>query len=112
MLDIFNQAPGELRLKKSGNSPRADGTALSLNPSGGASGGGSGGDRGNGTGTGVASFDPAGYTRHALAELNNLFDNPNANREDASNAYLVMQANIHVTQVSLLHCRIVRAHRY
>jgi len=44
------------------------------------------------------SFDPAGFARNALAELHNLFDNPNANREDASNAYLVMQANIHVTQ--------------
>ncbi|KAG8873863.1 hypothetical protein FRB98_008757 [Tulasnella sp. 332] len=83
VLDIFAQAPQELRLRKSGNSPRADGTsALSL----------------NGVPSSGPSFDPAGFARNALAELHNLFDNPNANREDASNAYLVMQANIHVTQ--------------
>ncbi|KAG9001359.1 hypothetical protein FRB93_012135 [Tulasnella sp. JGI-2019a] len=83
VLEIFSQAPQELQLRKSGNSPRADGTsALSL----------------NGVPASGPSFDPAGFARNALAELNNLFDNPNANREDASNAYLVMQANIHVTQ--------------
>ncbi|KAG8893695.1 hypothetical protein FRC01_013412 [Tulasnella sp. 417] len=46
----------------------------------------------------AADFDGAGFTQAAIAEVNQLFDNPNANREDAGNAFLVMQANIYVTQ--------------
>lgn len=40
--------------------------------------------------------------RHAtFAEVKDMFDNPHASRENALNPYLVMQANIYVTQVSI-----------
>jgi len=40
----------------------------------------------------------AGFTEGAFAEIKEFFDSPNANRENASNPFLVMQANVYVTQ--------------
>lgn len=45
------------------------------------------------------SYDSPGYTKATFAEVKDFFDNPNASRANASNAYLVMQANLYVTQV-------------
>lgn len=41
-------------------------------------------------------------SRHAtFLEVRNFFDNPHASRANASNAFLVMQANLYVTQVCI-----------
>ncbi|KAG8897689.1 hypothetical protein FRB99_008002, partial [Tulasnella sp. 403] len=50
------------------------------------------------SGVNFADFGGAGFTEGAFAELKEFFDSPNANRENASNPFLVMQANIYVTQ--------------
>jgi hypothetical protein len=42
-----------------------------------------------------------GFQQATRAEVKDFFDNPNASRENALNPYLVMQANLYVTQVSL-----------
>ncbi|KAG8936391.1 hypothetical protein FRC02_002615 [Tulasnella sp. 418] len=39
-----------------------------------------------------------GFTKHAFAEVKEYFDNPTVSREAASNPFLVMQANLYVTQ--------------
>ena len=41
----------------------------------------------------------AGFRQATFAEVRELFDNPKASRTNASNPFLVMQANIYVTQV-------------
>jgi hypothetical protein len=41
------------------------------------------------------------FRQTAFAEVREFFDNPKASRENALNPYLVMQANIYVTQVRL-----------
>lgn len=46
-----------------------------------------------------ASYDSPGFTKATFAEVKDFFDNPNASRANASNPYLVMQANLYVTQV-------------
>jgi hypothetical protein len=43
----------------------------------------------------------SGFRRATFAEVKDFFDNPNASRENASNAFLVMQANILITQVGV-----------
>lgn len=40
----------------------------------------------------------AGFRQATFAEVKDFFDNPNASRENALNPFLVMQANIYVTQ--------------
>ena len=45
-------------------------------------------------------YGGAGFRQAAFTEVKDFFDNPNANRENASNHFLVMQANLYVTQVS------------
>lgn len=40
----------------------------------------------------------AGFRQATFAEVKDMFDNPHASRENALNPYLVMQANIYVTQ--------------
>jgi hypothetical protein len=45
----------------------------------------------------------SGFRRAIFAEVKDFFDNPSASRENASNAFLVMQANILVTQVGVLN---------
>lgn len=42
----------------------------------------------------------AGFRQATFAEVRELFDNPKASRTNASNPFLVMQANLYVTQVS------------
>jgi hypothetical protein len=49
-------------------------------------------------------YSQTGYPTSAFAELEEFFGNPNAPRDFASNPFLVMQANIYVTQVKLLDC--------
>ena len=50
----------------------------------------------------------AGFRQATFAEVRELFDNPKASRTNASNPFLVMQANIYVTQVrSACHTDIV-----
>lgn len=44
----------------------------------------------------------AGFRQATFAEVRELFDNPKASRANASNPFLVMQANIYVTQVRLV----------
>jgi hypothetical protein len=45
------------------------------------------------------SCDNPNFTKSTFAEVKDFFDNPNASRANASNPYLVMQANLYVTQV-------------
>jgi len=44
----------------------------------------------------------AGFRQATFAEVKDFFDNPNASRANALNPFLVMQANLYVTQVSIL----------
>ncbi|TFK52198.1 hypothetical protein OE88DRAFT_1678200 [Heliocybe sulcata] len=43
-------------------------------------------------------FGGAGFRQATFAEVKDFFDNPNASRANASNPFLVMQANLYVTQ--------------
>jgi hypothetical protein len=43
----------------------------------------------------------AGFRQATFAVVKDMFDNPHASRENALNPYLVMQANLYVTQASL-----------
>ncbi|TDL22105.1 hypothetical protein BD410DRAFT_266276 [Rickenella mellea] len=43
-------------------------------------------------------YGGAGFRQATFAEVKDFFDNPNASRANASNAFLVMQANLYVTQ--------------
>ncbi|KAL5501653.1 hypothetical protein ACEPAH_8913 [Sanghuangporus vaninii] len=45
-----------------------------------------------------AELGGAGFRQATFAEVKDFFDNPNASRANAMNAFLVMQANIYVTQ--------------
>ena len=45
-------------------------------------------------------YGGASFRQATFAEVKDFFDNPNASRVNASNAFLVMQANLYVTQVS------------
>lgn len=46
-----------------------------------------------------SEFGGAGFRQATFAEVKDFFDNPNTSRVNASNAFLVMQANLYVTQV-------------
>lgn len=46
-----------------------------------------------------AELGGAGFRQATFAEVKDFFDNPNASRANAMNAFLVMQANLYVTQV-------------
>lgn len=52
-----------------------------------------------------AEFGGAGFRQATFAEVKDFFDNPKASRANALNPFLVMQANIYVTQVNH-YCRI------
>lgn len=41
----------------------------------------------------------AGFRQATFAEVREFFDNPKASRANATNPFLVMQANLYVTQV-------------
>ncbi|OSX60017.1 hypothetical protein POSPLADRAFT_1148942 [Postia placenta MAD-698-R-SB12] len=43
-------------------------------------------------------YGGAGFRQATFAEVKDFFDNPNASRENALNPFLVMQANVYVTQ--------------
>lgn len=51
-------------------------------------------------------YGGAGFRQATFAEVKDFFENPHASRANALNPFLVMQANIYVTQVILL-CRAV-----
>ena len=53
----------------------------------------------NGSG-GIPDYGGPGFRQATFAEVKDFFDNPNASRANASNPFLVMQANLYVTQVS------------
>jgi hypothetical protein len=44
-------------------------------------------------------FGGPGFRQATFAEVKDFFDNPNASRANALNPFLVMQANLYVTQV-------------
>lgn len=44
-------------------------------------------------------YGGAGFRQTTFAEVKDFFDNPKASRENALNPFLVMQANLYVTQV-------------
>lgn len=44
-------------------------------------------------------YGGAGFRQATFAEVKDFFDNPNASRANALNPFLVMQANMYVTQV-------------
>lgn len=46
--------------------------------------------------------DGAGFRQATFAVVKDMFDNPHASRENALNPYLVLQANLYVTQASCL----------
>ena len=46
-----------------------------------------------------AEYGGAGFRQATFAEVKDFFDNPNASRANALNPFLVMQANLYVTQV-------------
>lgn len=50
-----------------------------------------------------AEYGSAGFRQATFAEVKDFFDNPKASRENALNPFLVLQANLYVTQVSC-HC--------
>lgn len=45
-------------------------------------------------------YGGAGFRQATFAEVKDFFDNPNASRANALNPFLVMQANLYVTQAS------------
>ena len=49
-------------------------------------------------------YGGAGFRQATFAEVKDFFDNPNASRANALNPFLVMQANLYVTQVSAVAC--------
>ncbi|KAG2057828.1 hypothetical protein BDR06DRAFT_162916 [Suillus hirtellus] len=51
-----------------------------------------------------AECDGAGFRQATFAEVKDFFENPKASRANALNPFLVMQANLYVTQVSS-HCK-------
>jgi hypothetical protein len=46
-----------------------------------------------------SEYGGAGFRQATFAEVKDFFDNPNASRVNALNPFLVMQANLYVTQV-------------
>ena len=50
---------------------------------------------------GHAEFGGPGFRQAAFTEVKDFFDNPNASRANALNPFLVMQANLYVTQVRI-----------
>jgi hypothetical protein len=47
-----------------------------------------------------SDYSGAGFRQATFAEVKDFFDNPNASRANALNPFLVMQANLYVTQAS------------
>src|SRR6202000_2843058 len=96
ILGALSHVPAPLRLKTLGmNGPAAAGSQ-----GGGIASNGIGGS-GGGVAGGAASDWPggAGFRQATFAEVREFFDNPKASRTNATNPFLVMQANLYVTQV-------------
>jgi hypothetical protein len=93
----LSHAPEPLRLKSQAQRPAAGSTMGLLN---GSSNNGSLGGLG---GLGLpAEYGGAGFRQATFAEVKDFFDNPHASRANALNPFLVMQANLYVTQVCCL----------
>ena len=86
-------APEPLRLK------HAHGLGLGLGRDAG-HGQGQGRDQTRGQNSIPPEYGGAGFRQAAFTEVKDFFDNPNASRANALNPFLVMQANLYVTQVS------------
>jgi hypothetical protein len=85
ILNALSHAPEPLRLKLS---PLAVGA-------------GAGSSSSVGAGAGLPNeYGGAGFRQATFAEVKDFFDNPHASRANALNPFLVMQANLYVTQVS------------
>lgn len=54
-------------------------------------------------------YGGAGFRQAAFTEVKDFFDNPNASRANALNPFLVMQANLYVTQVRARHTTLSHA---
>jgi hypothetical protein len=85
IVSALMHAPAPLRLKSGGMNNSGPAGAAMTSPSGGSS---------------RYEYNGLGNAKTTLEEVRNFFDNPNASRTNASNPFLVMQANLYVTQVS------------
>lgn len=94
ILGALAHAPGPLRLKSLGVGGVGPGQVGGV-------------PNGVGVGATVGSLPPgewpggAGFRQATFAEVREFFDNPKASRANATNPFLVMQANLYVTQVGL-----------
>lgn len=79
ILSALSHTPDSLRLK-----PIVPGSSLSATSS---------------PTSGFPEFGGPGFRQATFAEVKDFFDNPNASRANALNPFLVMQANLYVTQV-------------
>lgn len=86
ILNALIHAPGPLRLKShhAGNATNGSDMHLPCND--------------------VADYGGLGSRNATVQEVRNFFRDPHASRENAGNAFLVMQANLYVTQVMRLFC--------
>lgn len=92
ILGALSHAPAPLRLKPlgPGQVPAVAGSVVGAGAVGGPAGVSSGGNEWPGG---------AGFRQATFAEVREFFDNPKASRANATNPFLVMQANLYVTQV-------------
>jgi len=80
IVNALAHAPGPLRLKPHNAGNTANGPDMHL------------------PGTNVADYGGLGSRHATVQEVRNFFRDPHASRENAGNAFLVMQANLYVTQ--------------
>lgn len=92
IMAALSHAPEPLRLKSQARSSNA----LTMGLNGTANNGSLGG---LGSLSLPAEYGGAGFRQATFAEVKDFFDNPHASRANALNPFLVMQANLYVTQV-------------
>ncbi|KAF8339604.1 fungal-specific transcription factor domain-containing protein [Cantharellus anzutake] len=80
IINALAHAPGPLKLKTRNAVDPAKGSGVHL------------------PGTSTADYGGLGSRHATFVEVRNFFHDPHASRENAGNAYLVMQANLYVTQ--------------
>ena len=95
ILGALSHAPAPLRLKTLGMNGPGHGPAATDSRIGGVAGNGVNGS----AYAGNEWPGGAGFRQATFAEVRDFFDNPKACRANATNPYLVMQANLYVTQV-------------
>lgn len=96
ILGALSHAPAPLRLKTLGPGQQLPGAVGAAGGSVAVTGGGGAALNGGNEWPGGAGFRQATF-----AEVREFFDNPKASRANATNPFLVMQANLYVTQVSI-----------